>query len=311
MLTYLDKFAARLRAQGVGNALETSVRFFLLKMWDRRRSMVIKQYEGVQQPIVVQVDGFPLIMHPSMKGLSELLLSYGVHEPVSSEYYLRSLVPGDVIIDIGANIGYYALRAYAATNRMGRLICFEPVENNFSILQQNTEKYDSITVYSQAISDTVGRIRFFQSEIPNWGSLIQHDGMMYGASYEVDTVTLDAFLEQNPDIIPTVIRMDIEGGEIAAMNGAWKTIEQYHPKLFVELHPFVVGMPGIRKILVRLLDIGYLDAVYVDRVWDEPWIPAIIRNRKTKAMGLDDVIQMLDDGKCSHNFSLIIRSPST
>ena len=118
------------------------------------------------------------------------------------------------------------------------------------------------------------------SEIPNWGSLIYTEGLQMTGKVSVESVQLDDYLTEMKDFHPDLIHMDIEGGEILALKGAWQTISKYKPKLMIEFHPFVTGFDPVRKMLKNLMDLGYHHCIQIDRQLDEPWIPAWLRKQR-------------------------------
>ncbi len=240
----------------------------------------------------------------SPSGLANTLLKFGVHEPLSSEKYISMLLPGEHVLEIGANIGYYALLAYDRIGPSGTIMCLEPVSANFETLCFNIEKYGQIKPFALAAGSKNGQTAFYQSEISNLGSLIHHKATKPKAVEYIDVVRIDDFLMHHTDFCPTAVRMDLEGGEIVVFDGAWNTIRTYKPKLFIEFHIFIVGEEPILRILERLLEIGYDQVTLVDRSFDEPWLPAWVRERKKQ----DTTIQQILDtsiNKIPSNFCLI------
>ncbi len=68
-----------------------------------------------------------------------LLFLYKKREPICTDFSNQSafLKEGDVVLDIGANIGYYVLLEYQLIGKSGRIYAIEPVYNNFELLQKN------------------------------------------------------------------------------------------------------------------------------------------------------------------------------
>ena len=65
-------------------------------------------------------------LHPSLKGVSEELLLLGIHEPIATNAYFEHLRPGDHVVDVGPNIGYWLCLARKAIGKSGRIVGFEP-----------------------------------------------------------------------------------------------------------------------------------------------------------------------------------------
>ena len=113
---------------------------------------------------------------------------------------------GSVVIDAGANVGLFTLRASEWVGESGRVIAVEPVPHNCEILSRNLARNNiqNVTVVPKAVSDASGRIE------------------LYGKC--VDTVALDELLEDLGADFPEAIKIDIEGFEVKALRGAKRTL---------------------------------------------------------------------------------------
>jgi FkbM family methyltransferase len=144
----------------------------------------------------------------------------------------RIVRPGDVVIDVGANVGAYALHMAKCVGPQGRVICFEPMLETFSHLcavVKHEEAYN-VTLLNVAASDTHG---FAMMDLPNYDS--GHSNY-YRASisnegkYRVICAPIDSFT------LPTVrlIKVDAEGHDLNVLKGAAKLIARDRPFLVVE-----------------------------------------------------------------------------
>ena len=77
---------------------------------------------------------------PGDRGLASYITEFGVWEPNETKWLVRSVRPGDIVVDICANIGYETTRAAALVGETGRVYAFEPDPLNFEILQRNVEE---------------------------------------------------------------------------------------------------------------------------------------------------------------------------
>jgi len=157
------------------------------------------------------------------------------------------------IFDIGAHIGYHTLYFAKLAGAKGKIISFEPNVFNIERLKINLEKnYElskNIQVIEKAISDKSGEEAFVFSKKVDKGSssgsfLDNADTFWEKANYEklygfkrvkVQTTTIDEFVKKN-DIIPDLIKLDIEGAEHLALAGAKKTLFEKKPILLIEIH---------------------------------------------------------------------------
>lgn len=308
MTLYIEKLQKNIRNRGIISTTKIAIRWFFNLKWQRARVRAVQNVRKTGAVPTIQLGPYRFNLHPSLHGISEVLLIYNIHEPEASTQYCRVIRNNDVIVDIGSNIGYYALRAYMATHGTGRVVCFEPLTSNYDVLQRNIYENgldDVISSHKVAVSDENDLVSFFESEVPNWGSLVYHRKIKANRKIAVNSIRLDDFFGDRLDISPTIIRMDIEGGEIAALNGAWNTIRTFHPRLFIEFHPFIFGFHSLRLILLNLVALGYSDVIMINRIWDEPWIPAILRKHHVKLTRIENILRLIDRNRCPSNFSII------
>jgi len=170
-------------------------------------------------------------------GIGKELL-HGYREKYASEYLYEFLSKNEVILDIGANIGYYVILEHHASPE-SKIYAIEPVSETVTYLKMNAPQGASI--YQYAISDHDGKVKMYSSERCNLSSVENIHGVDEHTAEEVPSFTLDTFCE-NEGIIPTVLRMDTEGHEIQIIKGAKGLIESDLPlKMFIEHHPCLTG----------------------------------------------------------------------
>jgi FkbM family methyltransferase len=177
--------------------------------------------------------------------------------------FLDLLSTGDVVYDVGANIGWYSLLAARAVGPSGRVFAFEPSLNNAFYAQSNarTNGLGNISVVPAALTDEDGWLSFLLS-----GSLegrLEKDDTDAQARRRarrgqpslqrefVAATTLDRWLAQTGETPPTVVKVDVEGAEVGVLRGMRSTIAASRPTLIVELH-------GTREEVADELDgLGY------------------------------------------------------
>jgi FkbM family methyltransferase len=231
--------------------------------------------------------GHKLAILPGDKGVSIELAVHGMHEPRATRLLSSYLRPGMVAVDIGANIGYYALLEARLVGRAGTVIAIEPVPENARIFQQNiaANGYSNIVFRQTAISDREGRLPLRLSPKSNCHSL--SDVPWPTREMFVNVCTLDSLLET--ETLPSVdlVRMDLEGHELAVIKGMRETIKKYHPRLLIELHPHIVGPQATVQYLRQLETLGYSPEWIVDQERDIPWRWLLL---KPETPTMDDLI---------------------
>jgi FkbM family methyltransferase len=138
---------------------------------------------------------------------------------------------GEVFFDVGANVGFYSLLA-ALRVGAGRVYAFEPLPANLVFLRRHLalNRIRNVEVLEMAISDQSGPMSFASEATRAMGQL------QAGGDLTVATSTLDTLLAEERILPPHGIKMDIEGGEFRALQGAAKCFREHRPKLFLATH---------------------------------------------------------------------------
>jgi len=170
---------------------------------------------------------------------------HGIYEPLTTDLVRAEIRTGDVVLDVGANIGYYTLIFARSVGPEGRVFAFEPEPGNFSLLQENvsTNRYRNVTLSRLAVSDRTGSARLYV-DAGNAGDCRIYDSRDNRPSIEVETVRLDDYFEPPPGRID-LIKMDIQGAEPAALRGMQGLLERHRRvKLVVEFWPYGLRLFG-------------------------------------------------------------------
>jgi FkbM family methyltransferase len=204
------------------------------------------------------------------KGVSAELAVHRTHEPCASELLSQSLKPGMTFIDIGSNLGYYSLLANRIIGPTGRIVAIEPMPQNADVSRHNFLLNGAAKIIFRqiAISDHNGFLPLHLSDKSNWHSL--NPVPWPTRELLVPACTLDSLATELSLSRVDFIRMDLEGYETTVVNGMVETIAKHSPRLFVELHPHIVGIDPIREYLARLAELGYFPEWVLDQERDVP-----------------------------------------
>lgn len=186
---------------------------------------------------------------------------FGVYEPETKGLLEILLGPGDVFIDVGANVGYFSAVAAGAVGTSGRVVALEPEPVHYGRLKRLAEINPSypIDARQMAVSDLRGRMSFYLCDHPGWHSLIaDFPQAPIKEVIEVDTLSLDTLLSEcglNSADSVRLVKVDVEGAEHLVLRGAAEAIrQQWVQAFYVEVTPSVHSGE-----LVRLLaKAGYL-----------------------------------------------------
>ena len=156
----------------------------------------------------------------------------GSYEFTKQRLFARIVRPGQVVYDVGANVGFYTLLASVLVGPTGKVVAFEPLPRNVDYLRSHIKlnHCDNTTLVTAAVSDVMGTARFDGSGDNSMAHLTP-DGTL-----TVETVTLDHVVGTQGEPPPQVIKIDVEGAEVAVLQGGRHTIETYRPTIFLALH---------------------------------------------------------------------------
>jgi FkbM family methyltransferase len=152
--------------------------------------------------------------------------------------YLPFFKEGEVLLNIGANIGSYS---YAFKDKASKIICFEPSVELFECLRYNLEKYPNTELYNEAISDINEPY-----EVICLSDNVAITRIKVSENSSRITRTIDSY---NFDKIDFVL-MDCEGYEPKILSGAQKTISKYKPILVIEINIYTLQEYGYNKSLI-------------------------------------------------------------
>ncbi|MDO9547069.1 MAG: FkbM family methyltransferase [Pelolinea sp.] len=169
------------------------------------------------------------------------------------------LIPsGSVVYDIGANIGYISLLSCALSGLTGKIFSFEALPANVERLKTNVaiNGLDSrITVIHAAVIDADQPVTFLTHPSGAMGKALGSAGRdeQYSGRITVPGLAIDTFVYENKHPAPDLVKMDIEGGEGAALIGMQRLLTDKKPVLLIELH----GELAARQVWDCLLQHGY------------------------------------------------------
>ena len=166
--------------------------------------------------------------------------------------FKEALRPGAVALDIGANLGCYSVLFGQWVGPTGKVFAFEPSPQTFAGLRRHISlnRLSGVVVPVQAaVSDASGSAALSDDGVPGTNRLIcPAEAAEARRQLSVATVTVDDFCEREK-IVPDLIKVDVEGLELAVLRGARRTIRACGDrlKLFVEMHPRTWAELGISQ----------------------------------------------------------------
>jgi FkbM family methyltransferase len=195
---------------------------------------VIPVWYQVEPHIKMQLDPEDMV--------SRVILESGEWEPGSWKLMAEHLAPGGTFVDVGAQIGYYSLKAGPVVGASGHVIAVEPNPETISKLRGNIAASGAsmIAVAPVACSDSEAMLDLFAAPEANTGetSLSKANASQTGAvaqAYRVRARPLDDIVREAGLSRVDVIKIDVEGAEYLVLKGGQQTLDRFHPMVLVEV----------------------------------------------------------------------------
>ncbi len=160
-------------------------------------------------------------------------------------FFRKHIHPGNIVLDIGANIGFTSEIFSAQTGAKGKIYSFEPDATNFKYLNELVAKNKLLNIVpvNKAVSDQTGILKFYTSPTLN----VDHRAYQvdeYSSVTEIACISVDDFVREN-NIYPNFIKIDIQGYEYQAFLGMKNTIQSNNDLIiFTEFWPFSLNTAG-------------------------------------------------------------------
>lgn len=204
--------------------------------------------------------------------VGRFLFFRGSCEPSVARCLEKLLQPGMTIIDAGANVGELTARAARLVGHKGRVIALEASTETARTLKRNMEinGLANVRVIEEALSDQVGELTFHLGvENDSHSSSIYEPNDYGGRSVTVPAVNLDTLKRREGLGRVDVLKMDVEGAELAALLGGEEMLARDRPTLIFEYNQIVADRAGwtLADMFGHLRPRGYDLHVIEDRGW--------------------------------------------
>ena len=188
-------------------------------------------------------DNFYMLLKPT-EHIQQQLFWYGYYEKELGILLKRLVKANDVFLDIGANIGYFSLLA-AAVSSSSRVISFEPVHKLFQELNANISinNIKNIMPVNAAVGEINEEKEIFLSAPDNLGmSSFQEPENYSGKKEKVTVIAIDDWFKTSGLTKIDIIKLDVEGSELAALKGMHEVLQKQGPALIIEINPDTLSM---------------------------------------------------------------------
>jgi FkbM family methyltransferase len=169
--------------------------------------------------------------------MTRLLLLHGAYEAAEIATIAGLATPGSTTIDVGANIGMYAVTLAMAIGGEGRVLAFEPVPRTAEKLRSNLalNGLTNVEVVEEAVGESTGFAELQLANDSAYASLVNvKQRRATGDTLRVPIVTLDEIWKKRHRPRVSVCKIDVEGAELLVLEGAKTMLAACRPALLLE-----------------------------------------------------------------------------
>lgn len=186
-------------------------------------------------PLTIQVRSIARSL--GLTGIIGKLFHSNRYEEYFDDAMFAAIRAGDVVWDVGANIGYYSRKFANAIGPEGKVFAIEPFPETVDRLKLNTAQDEAVHVIPMAMGAKAGSVRMQVGgdDIGATNKIV--DGNNAESTTEVELITGDLLLERGDAEAPQIIKIDTEGFELDVLEGMASLLSNLTLRaLFVEVH---------------------------------------------------------------------------
>ena len=183
-------------------------------------------------------------------GLTKLLARLSTRSDYETNFSnaLRGNIEmGDIIWDVGANVGYYTLKFSGWVGPQGRVYAFEPSPQNLSRLKTTCDGQQNIVVCPVGLSRNTCRVPFEEGadDLGSTSRVVARDQSSKSTYNEVTLRAGDGLISDGEIEIPNIIKIDVEGHEHDVLEGLKNTLTEPNLRsVFMEIHFSILEQNG-------------------------------------------------------------------
>lgn len=195
--------------------------------------------------------------------IQQMLLYFGVWEPNITGFIESRLRDGDCFIDVGSNIGYYAILASRLVGPGGKVVAIEASPRIYATLRRHVEinQGTNIRAVNVAASDRKGMLQLFSGPDHNCGMTSTLASRGFDFECEVMAERLDTILSPAEMRSARLVKIDVEGAEAPVLDSIIETIDRYGAdvEFIVEINQLELCNFGVaaQTIIDRFAAIGF------------------------------------------------------
>jgi len=212
--------------------------------------------------------GAPVNLLPG-DDVSASIYALGFFEPELSLFFAEFLRPGQVVIDIGAHLGYFSMLAAELTGPGGRVVAFEPTPATAELLAKNLSAYPQARIVPGLAWNRREKVAFktfgqagsaFNTAVTDRLSEAKKSAASC-STIDVEAICLDQYCREK-NIWPDLVKIDAENSELQVLQGMSSLLEKCRPVVTMEVGDLSKNpapeLPSSRELIGFLQDCGYV-----------------------------------------------------
>jgi FkbM family methyltransferase len=220
----------------------------------------LRPWTSVETLEIQRVGEVKIFLNPDDRVMTPLIRMRGVHEANETHWFVRNVGPGDTVVDVGANVGYYTLLGSRLVGEEGRVYAFEPDPESFALLERNLRLNgcDNVVAEQKAVSNEPGHIQLYLAEQNRGDHRIFPASDEERTSVEVEAVTLDDYFADLGEV--DFVKIDTQGAEAVILAGMKQLIGRSERlRMAVEFSPWHLREFGAdpARLLADLEALGF------------------------------------------------------
>jgi FkbM family methyltransferase len=261
------------RRQGITNTVRFALANWRHLAWKWKAERSFRRFSDREIVLVENVNGFNMFVSTKDFGIGMEIFYSRVHEPLVTKLLNLVVKRDDIVLECGANIGYYSLLLSRLVRPKGRVIAVEPNPEIAKILKMNLciNDIDNVEVIETALGQNEGEADFYVCQSSNLSSFKNSWLDDFVFVRRVPMQRIDSLVAQLGYSI-NAIRMDVEGFEVEILEGAVETLRKNSPKILIEYHKEKIGVQQAEETLRWLSEEGYQIMIVIPRDYDWPFM---------------------------------------
>lgn len=244
--------------------MDTKTKLLMARLASRA-AIAVRRLRGLDSKPVVRRGGVNWRLDLA-EGIDLSIFLLGGFELRALALYRKILKPGDIVIDVGANVGAHTLPLATLVGPGGKVHAVEPTDYAFAKLLDNIALNPGLAariVAHHALIAGADDAQIPEAIYSSWpldrqdGVHVGHGGRLHATSGST-TSTLDKLVSTLGRRSLALLKIDVDGAELAVLEGGAETLRQMRPKIMIELAPHVYARRRDFDLLLSLLwDAGY------------------------------------------------------